>query len=125
MADLGADTIVVHNLEITGRHGVYDDERAEGRRFAFDVEVDVAPATLGADDALRETIDYREIADTIVRIVDGPSVHLIETLAERICDELLAALPILRVRLTVRKYATGVPGEPEWVGFRITRASSR
>lgn len=116
------DTIVVHNLEITGRHGVYEEERAEGRRFSFDVEVDVPAGSQGAGDDLAETVDYRAIADVVVRAVEGPSVHLIETLAESICAEILDTLPVERVRLRVRKYATGVPGDPEWVGFNLERA---
>ncbi len=115
------DTILVHNLELIGRHGVYDEERADGRRFAFDVEVDVPAGSMGGGDALGETLDYRQIAEIVVRVIEGPSVHLIETLAERICGEVLRTLPVMAVRLRVRKYATGVPGEPEWVGFNVER----
>lgn len=119
------DTIEVHNLEITGHHGVYDDERAEGRRFAIDAEVDVPAGSQGGGDALAATVDYRAIADIIVRALEGPSVHLIETLAERICAEVLDTLPVARVRLRIRKFATGVPGDPEWVGFRVERERDR
>ncbi|MFT6395294.1 MAG: dihydroneopterin aldolase [Bradymonadia bacterium] len=115
------DTIAVHNLEIRGRHGVYEEERAEGRRFAFDAEVDVPAQSAGTTDALGRTVDYRDIAQIIVDVVDGPSVHLIETLAEEICARVLKELSVERVRLAIRKYATGVPGDPEWVGLRIER----
>lgn len=116
------DIISVHNLEITGHHGVFDEERAEGRRFSFDAEVDVPAGSQGAGDALGRTVDYRAIAEIIVRVVHGPSVHLIETLAERICAEVLRELPVDRVRLRIRKFATGVPGDPEWVGFSVERS---
>ena len=118
------DTIAVHDLELRGRHGVYDEERSEGRRFAFDVEVDVPAGSLGAGDALGRTVDYRDIAQIVVAVVDGPSVHLIETLAEDICGRILAELPVERVRLAIRKFATGVPGDPAWVGVRVERAQA-
>lgn len=118
------DTIIVHDLELTGRHGVYDEERAEGRRFAFDAEVDIPAGSLGTADALGRTVDYRDVAQVIVDVVRGPSVHLIETLAEEICRRILADLPVARVRLSVRKFATGVPGGPSWVGVRMERSQA-
>ena len=118
------DTIIVHDLELTGRHGVYEEERAEGRRFAFDAEVDIPAGSLGATDALGRTVDYRDVSQVIVDVVRGPSVHLIETLAEEICRKILTDLPVERVRLAVRKFATGVPGEPTWVGVRMERSQA-
>ncbi len=116
------DTITVHELEIRGCHGVYEEERVEGRRFSFDAEVDIPAGSLGVSDELGRTVDYRDVAKVIVEVVDGPSVHLIETLAEEICARILAELPVERVRLSVRKFATGVPGDPAWVGVRMERS---
>ena len=118
------DTILVHNLEISGRHGVFAEERAEGRRFVFCAEVDVVAGEIGRDDTLQNTIDYRTIAAVIVEVVQGPSVHLIETLGDEICARLMSRLPIEAVRLEIKKFATGVPGDPEWVGLRVERKAS-
>jgi dihydroneopterin aldolase len=127
MAESGTfDTIMVEDLEFLGFHGVYDEERAEGRRFRVDVEVDVAPlARAGETDALEETLDYRAIAAVVQDVFQGPSVHLIERLADTICRRLLASEPMVqRVRLSIRKAATGVPGDPRWVGVRMERGRS-
>ena len=49
-------------------------------------------------------------------------MHLIETLADEISSRVLDELPpVLAVRIELRKYATGVPGDPEWVGICIER----
>lgn len=117
------DTIFIRNLETVARHGVYDEERAEGRMFSVDVEVDL-PTTgvAGQSDALAETVDYRDIAACVCDVLAGPSVHLIERLAEEICDAVLVRIPrVVCVRIELRKRATGVPGAPEWVGLRIAR----
>jgi len=116
------DTIVIHNLEIVARHGVYDDERSEGRRFAFDVEADLAPRHPDAADEIVATLDYRDLAAAVLRAAQGPSRHLIETLAEQIAADVLGDARVARVRVRVRKYATGVPGAPEWVGIAIARS---
>ena len=117
-----SDSIFVHNLEFVGKHGVYEDERRDGRRFAVDVRVETATLAAGTSDALAETVDYRDLAAVVMEVGHGPSVQLIETMAEQICGRILANhRSISLVELRIRKYATGVPGEPEWVGIEVVR----
>lgn len=116
------DTIEVRGLSFLGRHGVYAEEREEGRRFDIDVEVDVPRADAQGSDALAATLDYRDIAAVVVDVLEGPSVHLIETLGSTICDRLLALDDaVLVARVVIRKLATGVPGNPASVGVRFHR----
>lgn len=107
--------VLVENLTVRGRHGVFDEERAEGRVFRFDVV-----ATLDhwpISDELLDTVDYRSLVEIIMGVVEGESLHLIETMAWRIVDQCFSTSPpITHVALTIRKRATGVTGDPEWVG---------
>lgn len=117
-----SDIIRIHDLRRLARHGVYDEERAEGRRFAVDVEATVATAEAGRSDALGDTVDYTALAGIVVDVLDGPSMHLIEALAQRMCDRMFAEHPrVEHVRLNLRKVATDVPGDPAWVGLTIER----
>ena len=112
--------IFVENLAVVGYHGYYEEERRDGRRFIFDLEVDVPDP--GDGDDLEETVDYRELSEIIMRHVDGESVKLIETLGERIIRDVLNEhASVESVELQIRKYATGVPGDPEHVGIRMQR----
>lgn len=116
------DTIEVRGLSFLGLHGVYDEEREEGRRFDVDVEVDVPRADAAGSDALAATLDYRDIAAVVVEVLEGPSVHLIETLGSTICDRLFDLHEaVLAARVVIRKIATGVPGNPATVGVRFHR----
>lgn len=117
-----SDLIHVHNLSAVGKHGVYDEERAEGRRFSVDATVSLTGRANWDADQLNTTLDYRDIASSILRVIDGPSAHLIETLAGRMCEEILGLdSRVASVRILIRKFATGVPGNPEWVGFEVLR----
>jgi dihydroneopterin aldolase len=119
------DTVLVRNLQFHAHHGVFDEERAEGRRFAVDVEVDVARTAAGETDELRDTVDYREVAQAVCDVMSGPSHHLVEALAHDMASALFARLPgVHAARIEIRKRATGVPGDPEWVGVRIARHRS-
>ena len=116
-------TIFVEQLEFTGAHGVYEEERREGRRFLVDLEVDVADGPAATSDALGDTLDYRALAQLILDVGAGPSCALVEHMAAQILDGALARHPeVLCARVTIRKFATGVPGAPRCVGVRMTRA---
>lgn len=114
--------VFLENLELLAYHGVYDEERREGRRFRFDVAAEVDSWTISDDPG--EILDYRKLARIVLDVVvEGPSRNLIETLGWDIADATFSQHPeVLRVDLTIRKYATGVVGDPEWVGMRATLA---
>jgi dihydroneopterin aldolase len=104
-----------------GFHGVYEEERREGRRFRVDLEVTLGQGRLSGADQLETTVDYRGLAQAVLDVAQGPSHHLIETLAEDMAALILERHPVAEVSLTLRKFADGVPGEPECVGVSIHR----
>lgn len=115
------DRLFVHGLQFLGRHGVFDEERRDGRNFRVDVEAELLDQVRGDGDELSRTVDYRDIADAVLGVAHGPSRHLIETLADQMARALLADLPLASVQVTLRKYADGVPGDPEWVAIQVRR----
>ncbi|MBA2662379.1 MAG: dihydroneopterin aldolase [Bradymonadaceae bacterium] len=114
--------IFVQNLAFSGRHGVYEDERRDGRRFEVDLSVDLAEATAGQSDQLDDTLDYRRLAETILEFGQGPSCILVERLADQILTALFSRhSEVVAASVTIRKYATGVPGNPACVGVQLER----
>jgi 7,8-dihydroneopterin aldolase/epimerase/oxygenase len=107
--------VEVHGLELFGRHGVNDDERRDGQTFLFDVRLEVAEPK---EDTIDATVDYRQVRDIVTRVNDHESYRLLETLAAAAADALTAALPVTRVRVSVRK-----PGVAwaEWAGVTCER----
>lgn len=117
------DRIILRDIEFHAPHGYYEDERREGRRFLVDVDAGVSTLAAGRSDALEQTVDYRDIARVVVAVMTGESVHLIERLCELIAAAVLAEIPAIEhVKVRVRKRATGVPGDPEFVGVVIERS---
>jgi len=107
--------VEVHGLEARGRHGADDEERAKPQNFFFDVELEVAEPS---EDALGATADYRVVRDVTRELCERESYVLIETLAGAVADAIVAALPVERVRVRVRK-----PGVAwaEWSGATVER----
>jgi dihydroneopterin aldolase len=98
-----ADRLEVQGIEFHGYHGVPEAERAVGVRFRIDLafELDLRPA--GENDDLTRSVDYAAAAARVVEIGTGPSVQLIETLAERMAAALLAEFALIdtvEVRVT-------------------------
>lgn len=97
------DLITLTGLRGYGYHGVFEFETREGQEFVVDLEValDIRPAST-SDDVV-DTIHYGELAVSVVGIITGEPVQLIETLAERIAALVLEYPQALAVTVTVHK----------------------
>lgn len=119
---MNTDQIHIRGLQLVAPHGVYDEERQEGRRFTVDMDVWTPIEGAGTHDELKETIDYCVLSQVIMDVLQGPSKFLIESLATQIVHQVFQTVPtIQRVRVTVWKRALGVPGDPERVGVTMER----
>jgi 7,8-dihydroneopterin aldolase/epimerase/oxygenase len=94
-------TLELRGLEVPGRHGVEEEERADGRPFLYDLVMDVGDAALS--DRIEDAIDYRDVAACVREVSDARSYHLIEALAAAVADVLVARFALAWVRVRVRK----------------------
>jgi 7,8-dihydroneopterin aldolase/epimerase/oxygenase len=102
-------TIELAGLEVFGYHGVNEDERRDGQRFLYDLELDVGEA--GASDRIEDAVDYRDVAACVREVSEGRAFHLLEALAAAVADALLDRFPVPRVRVRVRKPDVRLPVE--------------
>ena len=92
--------IAIAGIELRGVHGVLDEERRDGQRFRFDVELELhEPAT----DDIDATVDYRDVVACVREVSDGGTFQLLETLAASVADELARRFPARRVEVRVGK----------------------
>jgi dihydroneopterin aldolase/2-amino-4-hydroxy-6-hydroxymethyldihydropteridine diphosphokinase len=116
-----SDQIVLKGISATGYHGVLDFERRDGQTFVVDVtmHVDLAPA--GASDDLADTVNYAEVAGDVVALIEGEPHDLIEALAARIADRVLARPLVEAVEVVVHKPEAPVGHPFTDVKVRVTR----
>ena len=119
MTDL--DEIAVTGIRAFGRHGVYPDERRDGQEFVADVVLWLDTRQAAATDDVADTVHYGELAEEVATILAGEPVDLLETLAARIVDAVLARRPVQRVRVTVHKPAAPIPVPFDDVTVTVTR----
>ncbi|HLS64689.1 MAG TPA: 2-amino-4-hydroxy-6-hydroxymethyldihydropteridine diphosphokinase [Ruania sp.] len=117
------DQIRLTGLGGIGHHGVLAEERRDGQPFLADLvlAVDTRAAALGDD--LSRTVDYAEVAQQVVAVIEGDPVDLIETLAGRIAGVALAHESVQAVTVTVHKpeAPVGVPFTDVEVTINRTR----
>jgi dihydroneopterin aldolase len=114
-------TIELLGLELHGRHGVLEEERANGQRFLFDVWLDV-PERAAESDALEHAVDYREVVRCVREVSDGRQYRLLEALAAAVVDALLERFPIERARVRVRKPDVRLDAPVEHAAVSVSRA---
>ncbi|GHE39068.1 dihydroneopterin aldolase [Streptosporangium violaceochromogenes] len=116
------DRIGLRGLRARGRHGVLAAERELGQEFVVDVTLFLDTAPAAARDDLTRTVDYGELAQDLVKVVEGEPVNLIETLAGRLADVCLAREPVTSVEVSVHKPAAPIPLPFGDVVVTITRS---
>lgn len=95
--------IELRGLELHGFHGALEQERRDGQRFLFDVDLDYANASAPRSDRLEDAIDYRVVVAIVREISDGRAYYLLEALAADLADALVTRLAVSSVRVRVRK----------------------
>ena len=113
------DVIAIRELEVHFHVGVPDAERARAQRLLLDVEMERDVSSAAAEDDLSQTVDYYAVSRRLLRLGEGRSWRLIETLAVEIADLILREFGVLRVTVEVRKF---ILPEARHVSVRVTRS---
>ncbi|MFH1571341.1 MAG: dihydroneopterin aldolase [Gemmatimonadota bacterium] len=118
---MSQDVLRLRSMRFVGRHGAFDWERLRGQPFEVDVEIHRDLAGAGRSDDLGQAVDYAAVRDRVEAVVTGPSVHLVEALAERIAEAVGRGLGPMDLVVRVRKPQPPVPGRFEGVEVEIRR----
>jgi dihydroneopterin aldolase len=118
-----SDRIVVAGMVFLARHGVNDREKVEEQRFEVDVELAVDTRAAAEGDDLAKTVDYRGVYEVARRVIETTTLELIESLAEAIARDVLAANPTVEeVLVRVRKPDVNLGGPLDYAGVEIRRS---
>jgi len=114
--------ILMKNLVFFGRHGDIPAERELGQRFIIDLTLSLDIAEVARTDRLDSTADYVAVYELCRAIVEGEPVNLLETLAARLVDRILAETPRLTaVEIVVKKPGVPLRGAVDYVAVELTR----
>ena len=97
------DKVFIAGLEIETVIGIYEWERKIRQPLLFDVEMAFDNRVPAASDDIVDTLDYKAISKRLIAFVSESGFGLVETLAERCAEMILAEFPVARLRLKLSK----------------------
>ena len=115
------DIVFINDLRIETIIGIYDWERKVKQTISLDLEMGTDIRKSAATDAIEDTLNYKAVAKRLIAFVGDSEYQLVETLAEKITDIVLAEFDVPWLKLTVHKPGA-VRGSRD-VGVIIERGS--
>jgi len=115
------DRILLQGLVFFGRHGCHEAEKELGQKFTVDISLNCDLRRACESDALEDTVDYIAIYNHARDVIGGPSVQLLEVLAQRIAEFALRDDLVQEATVRIRKPHVAVPGSLDFLGVEITR----
>lgn len=97
------DIVYIRDLRVEALIGIYDWERSIKQMIRIDVEMGWDNRQPAATDHINDTLNYKEAAQHIKRVVAETKYQLVETLAERLVAMLIKEMHVPWVKLTLGK----------------------
>ena len=103
------------NMTFYGYHGVAAAEKETGRRYEVDCELKTDISKAAQTDHLEDTVNYLSIYHIVEEFLEKHRYNLLETLAERLRQEIKKQTNALEVSVKVRKRIPPVPGNVDYI----------
>lgn len=114
--------VELEGLEFHAFHGLYPHERESGNWFEVDISVETDFSEAAATDELSGTVNYEVLFRIVKDEMDKPS-KLLETVAEKIVNDVLIQLPAaLTVSLKISKLNPPIGGKVKKATIRLHKS---
>ena len=112
------DRISLRDHVVEVEIGAFQKERGHTQRVMFNVVVEVRPAPADLDDDVDKILSYDRITESIAAELAAERLNLLETLAERVAERILAEPQAMRAFVRIEKLDVG----PYKLGVEIVRS---
>ena len=116
------DIIKLRNMTFHAYHGVWDEEREIGQRFEVDLELKVDARAAAKTDRLKDTVDLYKVFQEVESVIVDEKFLLLETMAERVAQRILAKFDSPEVRVCIRKPHAPIKGIQDGIEVEIVRS---
>ncbi len=112
--------IRLEGIRFRARHGVSDAERYLLQDFVVDLEVALPVDALPDADERSSVYDYDGLASLVVEEGTRASYKLLETLAHRLVERILATTPALSATVRLRKFGPPTTASVDTVAIELS-----
>ena len=113
------DRIFLRDLRVETVVGIWDWERKIRQVVSIDLEMGADIRRAAATDSIDDTLNYKDVAKRVQQFVADSEFQLVETMAEKIAEIVLAEFELPWIDVTVNK--PGAIRNARDVGVRIRR----
>ena len=109
--------INISKIKCSGKHGIYDYEKQNDQEFLVDIHINISDFS---EDDINKTLNYEEIVNLVIKIVNTESYDLIETLAKHISEQIVfkytkTEATLQEIKVTVHKPDTILKDKTEGI----------
>ncbi|WP_343081316.1 dihydroneopterin aldolase [Ostreiculturibacter nitratireducens] len=115
------DRISLRDHIVEADIGAFQQERGKTQRLRFDVVVEVRPHPAPLEDDVDRILSYDRITEAIAAELAAERLNLLETLAERVAERILAEPQAMRVFIRIEKLDRG----PGALGVEVARSRAQ
>ncbi len=115
------DRITIHGIEVWAHHGIHPEERVRGQPFVVQVSIDLDLGEAAVSDDLAATVDYGVLASEVAAAAVGEPLHLLEAVAGRILDAVMAHPRVQAGEVTIDKPHAPLPVAASRVSVTLRR----
>lgn len=115
------DRVVIKGAKFQAHVGTGEEERSRSQEIEVDLVLWLKLRPAGKSDNYEKTVCYAKVHDCIAMLVSSKKFALIEAIAESAAASILAAFPVKRVRVTIKKPGALQARGVRYCEVRITR----
>ena len=97
------DKIILKDAKFLASIGITEEEQAKKQELHADITLGYDLRKSAATDDVEDTINYGKVYGTLKQVAEKQSYHLLESLAEVMCDEILQHFPVVHIRIVLKK----------------------
>lgn len=97
------DKVFINDLRVETVIGIYDWEREIRQTVSLDLEMHVDVERAALTDRIEDTLNYKAVAKRLIAFIEDSRFQLVETLAQRCAEIVLAEFDVDWLRLKVGK----------------------
>jgi len=116
------ETVVVHNLEVLCKIGIWEWEQGQLQKVQLDLELGFDFSKVIHSRRLEDTIDYGDLTRRVEALLQGKNFGYLEVVVEKVTDLVFESYPASSFEIRIRKITRELPSAA-WVGVvrKLTR----
>lgn len=96
--------IIIKNIKTSCILGVTKEERKSPQEISVSIQLDIDAEKASSTDSIDDTVNYQEVYDSVILLIEASRFYLLETLGTTIANTCLKFIGVKKVTVTISKF---------------------